>query len=153
MKSGGKRKGERNGHGLVYGGQRENAMKKIKELRHKAGLKQSELAERIGVSMYTVSCWERGLREPEMESIKKICGFFHISLAEYFADENVDSDTGEEQMTGDFIQQNEMLCLREALIEACQMVCSLSGSGDKYTLVTELLTRNALKLMEIGGTA
>ena len=48
-----------------------NFAKRMKELREKAGLTQSELANEIGVSLFTIFRWEKGERQPRMEDIKK----------------------------------------------------------------------------------
>ena len=54
---------------------------RVKKLRKEKGLKQTELAEKIGVSMYTVSLWERGERYPEMKALKKLSDFFGVTVA------------------------------------------------------------------------
>lgn len=53
---------------------------RIKELRKAKNLKQSELADILGVSMYTVSVWERGVRRPEYDNLEALCGVFQVSL-------------------------------------------------------------------------
>ena len=39
------------------------------------------MAEKIGVSMYTVSLWERGERYPEMKVLMKLSDFFGVTVA------------------------------------------------------------------------
>ena len=53
---------------------------RLKELRKAQNMKQSELAERLGVSMYTVSVWERGQRRPEYDNLDSLCEIFQVNL-------------------------------------------------------------------------
>ena len=55
---------------------------RIKEFRLKLGLKQSELAERIGVRQNTLSTWETGRYEPDLESLVKMAELFGRSIDE-----------------------------------------------------------------------
>lgn len=68
---------------------------RIRELRRARNLKQSELAEQLGVSMYTVSVWERGQRKPEYSTMEQICSFFGVTLA-YLIGEQDNPDSPEE---------------------------------------------------------
>ena len=52
---------------------------KIKELRKKAGITQSQLAARLGVSPSAVGMYEQGRREPDSETILKLCGIFNTT--------------------------------------------------------------------------
>lgn len=54
--------------------------RKIKELRVNANLTQKELGEKIGVSEFTVSKYERGVNEPDIETLKKISSFFKCTV-------------------------------------------------------------------------
>ena len=54
---------------------------RLKKLRQESGLKQIELAEKIGVSKNTVSVWERGLQIPEQKALRKLSDFFGVSVA------------------------------------------------------------------------
>lgn len=53
---------------------------RLKELRKAQNLKQSELAEKLGVSMYTVSVWERGERKPEYDNLDALCDVLNVNL-------------------------------------------------------------------------
>ena len=53
---------------------------RLRELRKEKGLNQTQLAEAIHTTFGTVSIWERGVREPEMSTLKKLCEFFGVSL-------------------------------------------------------------------------
>lgn len=48
----------------------------------KLGLKQSELAERIGVRQNTLSTWETGRYEPDLDSLAKMAELFGRSIDE-----------------------------------------------------------------------
>jgi len=54
-------------------------MDKLKELREEKGLSQTKLGEALGVDQTTISQYERGVREPNIQTIKKICDFFGVS--------------------------------------------------------------------------
>ena len=45
----------------------------IKQLRKLRGLTQEELSERIGVHENTIRLWERGVREPRLSDMAKLC--------------------------------------------------------------------------------
>lgn len=47
--------------------------------RHRLGLTQLELADRIGVSVNAVSAWENGSFEPNSNSLKKLSQLFSCS--------------------------------------------------------------------------
>ena len=55
-------------------------MSQIKALRLKNGLKQGEFAEAMGVQQSTVSNWETGRYEPDIETMRRIASFFGVSV-------------------------------------------------------------------------
>lgn len=61
-----------------------NLGKTIRELRHRDGRTQDELAEALGVTAQAVSRWESGGSYPDMELIPAIANYFHISIDELF---------------------------------------------------------------------
>ena len=63
---------------------------RLTQLRLEANLKQSDLADILKVSKYTISGWERGIRRPEFGTLNQICGVFNVTLA-YLLGENDDS--------------------------------------------------------------
>ena len=57
---------------------------KIAELRAANKMTQAQLGEQLNVTSQAVSKWEKGLSEPDIESITKICQIFNISFDEFF---------------------------------------------------------------------
>ena len=55
-------------------------MNRLQELRQKAGLTQKELAQKIEVTPQLVSTYERGTRNPKIDSLQKIADFFGVSI-------------------------------------------------------------------------
>lgn len=53
--------------------------KRIKELRKAAGMTQSELASRLGISASAVGMYEQGRREPDSNIMVKLCTVFDVS--------------------------------------------------------------------------
>ena len=54
---------------------------RLKELRKAHKLKQAELAEKLGVSMFTVSVWERGQRMPEFDNLEALSSVLDVNIA------------------------------------------------------------------------
>jgi len=52
---------------------------RIKELREEKGLSQTKLAQALGFNQRTISDYETGKREPNVETIKKLCKYFGVS--------------------------------------------------------------------------
>ena len=53
--------------------------KTIKELRLEEGISQRELGNRLNVCNQTVSFWESGQREPDLDTLIKIAKYFQVS--------------------------------------------------------------------------
>ena len=53
--------------------------KTIKELRIEEGISQRELGNRLNVCNQTVSFWESGQREPDLDTLLKIAKYFQVS--------------------------------------------------------------------------
>lgn len=62
---------------------------KLKQARGRAGLKQEELAQKIGVSRQTVSNWENNRSYPDIGSVLKLSDLYGLSV-----DEMLKEDTG-----------------------------------------------------------
>ena len=56
--------------------------KNLRNLREMENLKQSELAERLGVTQRKVSYWETEKVEPSLADLWKIADFFNVSVDE-----------------------------------------------------------------------
>ena len=68
---------------------------RIKKLRKKHNLSQSDLAKMVGVKSNTVSTWERGTRRPDFNVLCRLSNSFGVPI-EYILGE-----------TADFIGENE----------------------------------------------
>ena len=56
--------------------------KRLKELRLERGLSQQKLGEIFGFCNQTISFWESGSREPDLDTLLEIAHFFEVSLEE-----------------------------------------------------------------------
>lgn len=55
--------------------------KNIKFLRNKKGLKQQELADKLGKNYTTIGKWETGQRSPIMLDVIKVAEFFNVDIS------------------------------------------------------------------------
>lgn len=55
-------------------------MRNLKEYRREANLRQKDLAKLLGVSKYTVSVWECGVRMPEWGMLEKLSDVLGVSV-------------------------------------------------------------------------
>lgn len=64
---------------------------KIKLYREKFNMTQSEIAETLGVKSATISKYESGVLEPNIESLKKLSELFDISIDELIKEDEFDA--------------------------------------------------------------
>ena len=50
----------------------------IKAARKKVGLTQKELAQKLGLSFQSIAQWENDLRNPKLDTIKRIADALHV---------------------------------------------------------------------------
>ena len=56
--------------------------KRIQELRHKNNMKQSELAEAVGIATKSQSCIETGKNYPSAELVERYAKTFNVDIAD-----------------------------------------------------------------------
>ncbi len=56
--------------------------KRLKELRVNKGISQQKLGEDLGFCNQTISFWENGSREPDLDTLVKISHYFEISIGD-----------------------------------------------------------------------
>jgi transcriptional regulator with XRE-family HTH domain len=54
--------------------------KTLKQLRLDYGLSQRQLGERLGFCNQTISFWESGQREPDLDALVEIAKYFNVSI-------------------------------------------------------------------------
>ena len=69
--------------------EQEKIGKFIQEKRKENNLKQSDLAEKLGVSNRAVSKWENGLNMPDLSLFKPLCEILDISINELMSGEEI----------------------------------------------------------------
>ena len=67
---------------------------RLKELRKKTGLTQSNFAEKVGAHYQTVSKWERGISIPDLSMLDVFAKTLHVSIEALLGVENNDSIFG-----------------------------------------------------------
>ena len=69
---------------------KQNIQKNIKKYRTKNNLTQKELANRVGSGSTSVSHWELGFCEPDIDTLLKICKVLEIDINEMCGIEAID---------------------------------------------------------------
>ena len=100
---------------------------RIKQLRKKKGLSQSELAELIGVKNNTVSTWERGTRKPDFEALNLLSNYFEVSF-EYILGSS-DKEETRVKPTQDELDQLALSALADELYDNVKKYCMLSNKS------------------------
>lgn len=59
---------------------------RLKQLRIEKGLSQQKLGEILGFCNQTISFWENGSREPDLDTLLSIAHYFEVTL-EYLLEE------------------------------------------------------------------
>ena len=88
---------------------------RIAALRRRAGLSQSELAQRLRISPSAVGMYEQGRREPAVEVLLAIAKIFDVSMDYLLTgveQENKEEQTASRTLTDTVMQTEQMLSRR-----------------------------------------
>lgn len=99
--------------------------KKIKELRKKRGITQSELADVLGVSTSMVGMYETDSRNPSYDVLIKIANYFNVSIdyllsrfglyiGNFIQKERVEQDISIEELANEIGKNQQEICRYEA---------------------------------------
>ena len=101
----------------------------IAEKRKDAGLTQSELAERIGITNRAVSKWECGISMPDSSIMLELCEILNISVNELLKGEDIDVANYSKELEGSLIEMvkekergDKMLLNLEVVIGVLSMI-------------------------------
>ena len=108
---------------------------RIKQLRKKKGVSQSQLAEAIGVKNNTVSTWERGTRKPDFAALQLLSEYFEISL-EYLLGTSDEEETRFKSSQED-LDFYALSAIADEIKESTDYLCRLSDKSRK--IVEELI--------------
>lgn len=61
-------------------------VERLKEARNSKGLKQQEVADQLGIKANTISNWEKGRTEPDIDTFVKLCRIYQIDCAALLSD-------------------------------------------------------------------
>lgn len=61
----------------------------LKQLRLEKGISQRKLGEIFGVVNQTVSFWETGSREPDLDTLVKIAKYFDVTVEYLLSNKNI----------------------------------------------------------------
>lgn len=69
--------------------------KRLKILRKKNGLTQTELAKSLGLAFSTISMYERGDRMPDFETMEAIADYFNVTMDYLFGKTDIPNEAAE----------------------------------------------------------
>lgn len=81
--------------------------KNICEFRKKCGLTQRELSEKVGVSIQTVSKWEKGISSPDVNLLPVIASVFEVSIDRLFG---CDAETALKDIDDSYKEIADLYC-------------------------------------------
>ena len=108
---------------------------RIKQLRRKKGVSQSQLAEAIGVKNNTVSTWERGTRKPDFDALQLLSNYFEVSF-EYLLG-NSDKKDARIKPSPNELDSYALSAIADEIKESTDYLCRLSDKSRK--IVEELI--------------
>ena len=88
---------------------------KIRQLRKQAGLTQSELAAKLGISPSAVGMYEQDRREPDGRILSKLCGIFGVR-GDHFIMSDKASPDGSIEVSEVFDEFTKRLTTEEGLM-------------------------------------
>ena len=109
-------------------------MNMIKSLRKSMHLSQADFAAVLGVKQNTVSNWENGIRNVDIETAKKMAGFFGCSLDYLLGDEGSKTSTSTQIPVLGYVRAGIPATACENIIGYEEISEALARSGEFFAL-------------------
>ena len=90
---------------------------RLRYLREKEGLTQTNIAHALHIGQSTYNRYERGIREPDQETLKKIADYFHVSLDFLLKHDRP------------YTRMHLLSHWKASLLEYCRRLCSACAGG------------------------
>ncbi len=116
----------------------------ISKFREKAGLTQSALAEKLNVTRQTVSSWEIGRTEPDIESMTRMAEIFGIDMNEL---------TGFNAAVNSEIKKPHFEIILAAAVIPAIITTILGGQYDNIFIVWTLIVCSAITVIPLSYMA
>ena len=113
---------------------------KIKLYRENKKMTQNEIAEILEVSPATISKYESGLLEPNIESLKRLAELFEVSIDELLKDEEEKFDISKNNIL-DILREQKEMKLKGNLYHNTQIVFAYNTNHIEGSKLTEDQTR------------
>lgn len=113
---------------------------KIKLYRENKNMTQNEIAEILGVKATTISKYEAGTLEPNIESLKKLAELFDVSIDELLKEDDEKFDVSKVNVLGVLREQKEMK-LKGNLYHNTQIIFAYNTNHIEGSKLTEDQTR------------
>lgn len=122
---------------------------KIRQLRKQAGMTQSQLAARLGISPSAVGMYEQSRREPDSDTLRRLCEIFDVSGDYFIGPDSRTLSSGSMEVSEVFDEFTRRLTQQEGLmfdgvplnqddrrkiIEAIRVVAALARQQHKSAL-------------------
>ena len=114
-------------------------MLRIKELRLKNKLNQSELADKIGVSLRTIQHYEAETTDIPVKNLHKLAKLFNVNIVELYSD-NLSKEPNNEyglphqELTGDIVEdlRNKIYLLQDKIKDKEEIIYLLKEKLKLY---------------------
>lgn len=67
-----------------------NCGDKLREVREKCGLSQTDVAKKLNLTRQAISSWEMNRTEPNMGNLTRLCNLYHCEISIFFQDDEDD---------------------------------------------------------------
>lgn len=88
---------------------------KLRNIRKSRGMRQSDVAEKVGVSRTALAYYEQGEREPSFEVIDRLAKFFEVPSAYFFSDSDAPLTNALAEKYGDLLSSPEIQAVMDEL--------------------------------------
>ena len=105
-------------------------LSKLKELRESKDLSQKELGDLLNVGQRSISRYENGVADPDLDTLCKLSKFFHVSI-DYILENNFEEQTiSEAKASIRTLDRNELIALMEKQIDLLTLIEKNKKSAD-----------------------